>query len=385
MREKIKVIEYIPRIVDAGAETLVKNYVLGLNKDIFDVCLLVTDMPCSYSKSANVRELVNNGVKIYAPYPIVRDSFVNKLYRKVRRILLPKKWINEHATIYVDNVISTIRPDVIHIHMRIGRLIENIDKLTGVKLFYSCYSLPERYFNENELKGELMAAKYLVEHNDLRFIAMHDEMRKELNSLFGVNNTTILRNTIDVEAFKNVPLSQAELRKSYGIPQNAFVIGHVGRMFYIKNQLFLIDVFVEVMKMCPQAFLLLVGEGEDRQKILDKIQVCGIANKTLILSNVYNLNVVYKVMDVFVFPSLLEGLPNVCIEAQATGLRCVISSAVTKDVCLSSNAIQMDIHKSPMEWANVILDENIKGEKGSDMSEYDLPQAVHQLEKIYTE
>ncbi len=383
MSKKIKVIEYIPGIVDAGAETLVKNYVLGLNKDIFDVSLLVTDSPCSFSKSANVRELVNKGVKIYSPYPIVRDNFVNKLYRKVRKILLPKKWMSEHATKYVDDMISSIQPDVIHIHMRIGGLIDSADKLTGVKLLYSCYSHPDRYFNESEKKRELEAAKFLVAHNGLRFIAMHDEMRRELNNMFKVENTIILRNTINVDIYKNVSLSMDTIRKKYGIPKDAFVVGHVGRMFYIKNQLFLIDVFVEVIMKQPHAFLLLVGDGEDRQKIVDKIQACGISNNTLILSNIDNLNEVYKAMDVFVFPSLLEGLPNVCIEAQAAGLRCIISSAVTKDVCLSSNAIQMDIHKSPKEWANVILNKNIKGEKGSDISEYDLPQAVHRLEQIY--
>ena len=384
MSKKIKVIELITGIVDAGAETLVKNYVLGLDKNIFDVSLLVTTLPCSYSQSANVRELIDSGVKIYSPYPIVKSNIFNKIYRRLRRMLLPSIWIKRRADEYIEQVLLTSKPDIIHIHMRIGQLINIADKLSNVKLFYSCYSLPERYFNEGELKGELEAAKYLVAHNGLRFIAMHEDMRTELNRIFGVDNTLILRNTIDVSNFQNVSLPPKTLRKQLGIPEDAYVVGHVGRMFYIKNQIFLIDIFIELLRIRPNAFLLLVGEGEDKEKIIAKLVDNGLEGKYMILSNIDNLNHVYKAMDVFVFPSILEGLPNVCIEAQAAGLRCLISSAITKDVCLSDKAIQLDIKDDPIVWAKAIENNNIKGIKGSDISEYDLPEAVHNLETYYT-
>ena len=381
MNKRTRVIEFIPQMIDAGAETLVKNYVLQLSKK-FDVCLLVTK-GCSYIRSANVRTLINSGITIYSPYIVNDSNICSRIFRKLHKKFIPQKLLQKWESFYIRKTINRFNPDVIHIHLKIGDLINSADRLKGVKLLYSCYSLPERYFNENELKSELKAAQYLVANNGLRFIAMHDEMRRELNDMFCVDNTAVLRNVIDVRLYQNVPLSKEAIRDKLCIPKDAFVIGHVGRMFYIKNQLFLIDIFLELLKLNPNAFLLLVGKGEDKQKIIDKLEDNGISNNTLILSNIDNLNIVYKAMDVFVFPSLLEGLPNVCIEAQAAGLRCIISSAVTKDVCLSHRAIQMDIRISPEKWARAIMDESIQGIKGSDISEYDLQKVMCELEELY--
>lgn len=385
MSKKIKVIELIHGIVDAGAETLVKDYVLGLDKTKFDVAILVVDSQCSYATSANVRALVDAGIKIYSPYPIIYPTFFNKVYRKLKKLVVPKEKRRKMAEQYTEKVILTEKPDVIHMHMQVKRVIDVADKIKGTKLLYSCYSLPVRYFNENKLKGELESAKYLVANNSLRFIAMHREMQDELNHIFGVDNTYILRNAINIANFRNSSLTKIEARKLLGIPADSFVVGHVGRMFYIKNQLFLIDVFIETLKKKPNAFLLLVGNGEDKDKIIDKLERNNLQGKYLILSNIDNLNKIYRAMDVFVFPSLLEGIPNVCIEAQAAGLRCVISSSVTKDVCLSTNAIQVDLKQTPQQWADIVCNPSIQGVKGSDISEYEFSNVVAQLQNIYLE
>ncbi|MBO5630917.1 MAG: glycosyltransferase, partial [Aeriscardovia sp.] len=180
-------------------------------------------------------------------------------------------------------------------------------------------------------------------------------------------------------------ISKSDARKQLGVPADSFLVGHLGRFVYIKNQRFLIDVFIEVLKYNKNAFLVMVGDGHDLKSIKNKLKQNGIENKYLILSHVDNLIWFYKALDVFVFPSLFEGIPNACIEAQAAGLKCLISSTITKDVFFSPQAIPANLADGPKAWANLIVDNNSKGPYLNNIEEFDFSKISSTIGKLYSE
>ena len=270
-----------------------------------------------------------------------------------------------------------------HTHLILLHYVHKISKsIKNIKLFYTCHS-EAKVLLDGDRMYENKAAKYLIQRNQLQMIALHDDMRKEINQMFGINNTVVIRNGIDFNRFRNISESKEEIRKALNIPENAFVMGHVGRFSGVKNHTFLVDVFSELCKRKENAFLFLVGAGELKQQIEEKLNSLGLQGKYLILSHRSDIPQLMKAMDVFVFPSLYEGLGIVLIEAQVSGLRCIVSDAVPEEAFKTELAVPVSLQKSPAEWCDVILDESIKGKANGNIEDYDMNQEIKRLENLY--
>ena len=146
---------------------------------------------------------------------------------------------------------------------------------------------------------------------------------------------TILPNAIDPERFKFNENSRKEIRARYGIKDDDFVIGHVGRFYPQKNHDFLIDVFYEVHKQNPRTKLLLLGNGPLQDKIRQKVESLGLTKSVIFAGLQKDPAPFYSAMDTFCFPSLWEGLPLTLVEAQYNGLICMVSEKVTEEVGIS--------------------------------------------------
>lgn len=243
------------------------------------------------------------------------------------------------------------------------------------------YSIPERYFGNAHVK-QTKAAKYLIKNHGLRMIALHDDMKDELDRIFGINNTITIKNGIDLNKYK-ISETKQEIRDALGIPREAFVVGNVGRFIEIKNHLFLIDIFNEIKKINMAAHLLLIGDGQLREAIQNKIQLLKLSDSVTILSHRDDVPRLMKAMDVFIFPSKVEGFGIVTIEAQAAGLRCLISEAVPSSAYVSELAIPMSLNATADEWANVALDRNAASNYQNRIVEYDMNREIKKLEKLY--
>lgn len=169
----------------------------------------------------------------------------------------------------------------------------------------------------------------------------------------------ILRNAIDIEKFEFNEQMRVKIRKKLDV-QGKFVLGHVGRFYYVKNQSFLLDVFFEVLKRKADSVLILVGKGEDEQKLRKKANDLGMADKVIFLIDRDDVDEIYQAFDIFVMPSLFEGLPVVGVEAQANGMPCVFSNMISREVLLTNNVCEMEINKSAKEWAEKILSLNVE-------------------------
>ena len=176
----------------------------------------------------------------------------------------------------------------------------------------------------------------------------------------------ILHNGVDLNIFKYDPDHRESIRNEFGISKDAFVVGHIGRFMVQKNHNFLLDVFSEIKKKDENALLLLVGgNGELENDVKNKVIELGIEKNVIFAGIRSDIPKLLSAMDVFVFPSLYEGMPNTVIEAQATGLPCVIADTITKEADITGLVKYNSRDLSDKEWSESVFSQvdNFKDRK----------------------
>jgi glycosyltransferase involved in cell wall biosynthesis len=220
--------------------------------------------------------------------------------------------------------------------------------------------------------------------------------RSSASALFGENwehddRFCILHCAIDLHPFQE-PADRESVRRALGLPTDAPVVGHVGRFNQEKNHLFLLEVAVEVLKRRPEVHFLLVGDGPLRAATESRARLMGLAGKVHfagIRTDVAGL--MRGAMDVFVFPSLWEGLPLALIEAQAAGLRCIVSDVCTTEVSiLPDQFTQVSLSKSSDLWAANVIKALERGRISGELpvqnmaqTDFSIQQCVRTLSDLY--
>jgi len=169
--------------------------------------------------------------------------------------------------------------------------------------------------------------------------------------------------------------------------EDKLIVGHVGRLNYVKNHKFLVSVFYEIQKLHRNSLLLIVGEGKERENIEKQVKKLEITDKVIITGLRNDVENLLMAMDIFIFPSLYEGLPVTLIEAQATKLPCLISDTVTRYAKQNENVRYFSLKKKPQKWAQrAIKLSEYKREFISTSkleSGFDIRNIAKKLEKIY--
>ncbi len=196
----------------------------------------------------------------------------------------------------------------------------------------------------------------------------------------------IIKNGVDLERFLYDETVRNKMRKQLQINSNEFVLGHVGRFTYEKNHDFLLKCFLKLLEKQENARLILVGDGELREKIEQEVKLLNIKNKVIFTGNVNNVSDYMQAMDCFILPSKFEGLGIVGIEAQAMGLPCVVSDVCPRELKVSDHITFLSLIEDLDVWCEVILKyENYprKSEcnkiKNEGFSIYDTAQVVRNL------
>lgn len=173
-----------------------------------------------------------------------------------------------------------------------------------------------------------------------------------------INQVKNIKNAIDVNKFIYNVEKRLSIRKKLSINEE-FVVGHVGRFTESKNHKFLIDVFEEIVKKVEKTRLLLIGHGEMEEEIRLYVKEKHLENKVLFLGSRSDVEDLMQAMDVFVFPSLYEGLGIVLVEAQASGLKSFTSKDVVPlEVKISSLLDYISLNEEKEIWAKKIIDYN---------------------------
>ena len=207
--------------------------------------------------------------------------------------------------------------------------------------------------------------------------------------LFKNNDFNILRNGIYCERFKFDRNQRNITRRDLDI-EDKLVILHVGCFNEGKNQKFLIEIFEEICKFKKDVALILIGDGPTKKSILNEVKKKKLDGKVIFINSTNNVEKYMWGSDVLVFPSLHEGLGIVNIEAQASGLKCIVSDAVPKEAKITDNMIFLPLNKGKEIWIKEILKCSNEYKRDSSYLEvadagFDIKVAVDKLLEIYNE
>ena len=179
---------------------------------------------------------------------------------------------------------------------------------------------------------------------------------------YELGQVTLVANAIQTEKYGFSEDNRREIREKLGISLDALVVGHVGRFQVQKNHEAIIRIFREIHLKEPDARLCLIGDGELKEQIQEQAKKAGILDKIIFTGVCPDVERYLSAMDVFLFPSLFEGLPFTLLEAQANGLPCVISDQITGEAVLSQeNVTKVSLTESPQEWAKSVFKMNEAG------------------------
>lgn len=198
----------------------------------------------------------------------------------------------------------------------------------------------------------------------------------------------VLNNAIELSKYRFNKESRYLVRQRYNI-KNELVIGNVGKFTDSKNQLFLIDIFYYFHLKCPNSKLMLVGDGDYRNVLEQKIKKCHLEDDVIFVGLVDDASEYYSAIDCFIFPSKYEGLGLALLEAQASGLYCIASSSVPKETKLTNCIDYEDLDAPTEEWVNKITYiqdrelQCIENLKEIENKGYNIEKEVNKLIDIY--
>lgn len=171
-----------------------------------------------------------------------------------------------------------------------------------------------------------------------------------------LQKAVVIHNAIDVDRLKYDEQKRTDLRSKYGWG-NKFVIGNIGRLHFQKNQTFCLEVFSEYVKENPDSVMVFVGQGEDEEKLKQQAKALHIEDKTCFAGVQKDIQAWLSSFDLFLFPSLFEGLSVVALEAQANGVPVLASKGVIpEDVKINTNFIFYGLENTANQWCSIIKD-----------------------------
>ena len=234
--------------------------------------------------------------------------------------------------------------------------------------------------------------KRLIRNSATSFLAASHQAGEALFGSYWRSDerSQILLYGIDIKPFRN-GADPKSVRNTLGLPEQAFVVGHVAAFRRQKNHDFLMDICSEFLKKDPRSYLLLVGDGPLRPSMEQKAVNLGLKGKVVfagVRSDVPDL--MKGAMDVFVMPSLYEGLGLVCVEAQAAGLPLIISERIPSEADVVPELVErISLSEPATVWADRIL--KAKGRrlsegKGADLvgeSPFSISENMRKLESVY--
>ena len=190
-------------------------------------------------------------------------------------------------------------------------------------------------------------ARSVMKDHPTKYFACSKNAGKWLFRNTNTEEIKVLNNAVNVEEFLFNRETRQKVRQELGVRRNQLVIGHIGRFNKQKNHEYLIDIFKSVVEKRPDAVLVMIGEGNLKPQIEKKVSDLGLSSNVRFLGVRSDIADLMQGMDLFLFPSLFEGLPVVLVEAQAAGLQCVISDSITKESDITGRIEFTSLQETP--------------------------------------
>lgn len=198
------------------------------------------------------------------------------------------------------------------------------------------------------------------------------------------DNFTVVINGIRIKDFEFNEDTRIKVREELGL-SDEIAICHIGRFDWVKNHIFLIDIYKEIEKKVPNSKLILVGQGVLMDKIKQKVNLLGLGEKVFFLGLRNDINRIVQAVDAVLLPSIYEGFPVTAIEAQAAGLPFFMSDTVSREAMIKKNSYAISLNLSAEEWAKYILEHLERYQDNTLMKGFDIAETVKVVTSIYTE
>lgn len=359
----IRVLQVVTSMNRGGLETMLMNYYRHMD-----------------------REKVQFDFLVHREEQADYDDEIENLGGKIHRISRLVPWSKRYLKELEDFFLTHPEYSVVHVHQDcLSAVALKVAKKCGVKVAIA------HSHTSNQDKN----IKYPIKLFYKRFIPEYADELMACSSaagewMFNGAHFTVLKNAIDAGAFSFEASKKEKMRMDLGIPEDFFVIGHIGRFMPPKNHDYILRVFSCVKCKNSKAKLLLIGDGELRNVIKQKSMQLGIADDVLFLGVRSDVADILQAVDLFVLPSKYEGLGIVLIEAQCEGIPCVIADSVPRECEVCSDLItRRSISEDPERWAECIL--NLKDtSRKSRLTEvklagYDIAENAAKLQQFYLE
>lgn len=375
MEKKIKILHVTEKLQAGGIENFIMNIYRNIDREKLDFNFMVT---------RNENEFFEEEIKQLGGKKFVIDS--NKSDNVFKRVLKEAKQL--------EKFLKENKYDVVHVHSGTPLRIFYLRAAKRAKVTKRIY-----HSHSAEVKGP---------HSGLKIKKVIFKLLRNLFPIYATNyfacsqlaaewmypkkiirqqKVVVINNGIDIQKFKYNEEIRKQYREFFNI-EDKKVIGHIGRFNHQKNHTFLIDIFKKIYDNNKEYVLLLLGDGELRKEIENKVKDLNIEDGVKFLGVRDDVEKVMQAMDLFLLPSNYEGLPVVGIEAQASGLPMICSDNITKEVCITDNVKLISLEKSAEVWSEKIIDVLKKFERKdtSDVirdSEYDIEDVAKKIERIY--
>lgn len=286
-------------------------------------------------------ELATLGIDRYTVFPDHRPGQVRRL---------------KEGSAGFAELIERIHPDAVYVNTMngMGFLYTDVAKRKGIPVRVA--------HSHNSSFGSGQAVAKAIMHNFGRaMLGGSVTMRLACSAdagryLFGGRPFTVVNNGIDTKRFAFDSVARADLRDRFGIPQDALLFGSVGRLAEAKNPLFQIRTFAEIMRIEPDAYYLMVGDGDMKPQVKALVCELGLEDRVIMPGYLPDPAPVYSALDCFLMPSLFEGLAIVCIEAQCTRCAIVCSEALPPEAHITDAEVLLPLSAGEKAWAEKALE-----------------------------
>lgn len=378
MDKPLRILQVLTIMNRGGAETMIMNYYRNIDrtKVQFDF-LLHRQEQGSFDE-----EIISLGGKIYRMNAISPKNYLN-----YRRSL--SQFFDQHPEY---KIVHSHLNALSFIILQIAKKKKIPIRIAHSHIAVEAFAIKKIFTPNTDVKATIKdSIQSLIRHRVRKYASHYFACGKKAAIwLYGKKNlekVTIINNAIDSSRFTFNQNTRKKIRQNFQIPENAKLIGHVGRFDEQKNHFFIVKVFQELIKIESSAQLILIGDGGLRPKIENLISETSLTSKVHFLGIREDIPELLQAIDIILFPSLYEGLPLTLIEAQAAGLKIVASDTVAKEVDLTGLIMFKNLNEPAEKWAKLIL-ENLDYPRNNNhklivKGNYDINSNAKKLQQLY--
>lgn len=365
-KEPIRIAQIIGKWVGGGVEAVVMNYYRHIDKTKIQF-----DFICD-SDSTNIPydEIKKLGGRVILCPPYQK---IFKYIKELKRIFKDNNYKIVHSNINALSVFPLYAAKKAGINIRIAHSHSTSNKKERKKtLVKNCLKPFSKRYATDFFSCTEHAGRWLFG-----------------DKTFNDGNVMVVNNGIDLDKYLFDEEVRIKKRKELNFKNTDIVIGHIGRFMKQKNHDFIIDVFKKLYEKNNNYKLILLGQGPLQHEIVQKVKALNLENVVFFLGQKDDANKYYQAMDLFLFPSLYEGLGMVTIEAQTSGLPCIVSTEIPQIARVSNNIKFIDLNCPIEKWVDEIISSYSKNRKVDlkiiKESGYDIKNEAKKLERKYLE